>query len=64
MSVGGCGVLVNPPPLGVEPLAPGIQSVRSINWEIMTKGRLMGMNMQKNVRDEGGEEVKRGEGGK
>ncbi len=27
----------------------------------MTKGRLMGMKMQKNVRDEGGEEVERGE---
>lgn len=26
----------------------------------MTKGRLMGMKMQKNVRDEGGEEVERG----
>ena len=26
----------------------------------MTKGRLMGMKMQKNVRDEGGEEVQKG----
>lgn len=41
----------------------GIETVRSINQEIMTKGRLMGMKMQKNVQDEGAEEVERGEGG-
>lgn len=29
----------------------------------MTKGRLMGMKMQKNARDEGGEEVEGGEAG-
>lgn len=29
----------------------------------MTKGRLMGMKMQKNMQDEGGEEVEKGEAG-